>query len=66
MLPDISTYFRPELGGLLLGVQEKNCIAFDARKLPKRLFLPQRGDEHLDTLQDLILQFYNFIQIWKQ
>lgn len=63
MLPDISTYFRPELGGLLLGVQEKNCIAFDARKLPKNLdsFAPTAGDEHLDTLQEsytAILQFY--------
>jgi sarcosine oxidase, subunit beta len=33
-LPDARTYLRPELGGLLIGVQEPRSATFDARGLP--------------------------------
>ena len=52
IMPDISAYTRPELGGLLIGVQEKECAVFDARKLPEDLqyFSPTLGEDHWDIL----------------
>ena len=51
-MPDVSAYTRPELGGLLLGVQENECAVFDARKLPADLqyFSPTLGEDHWDIL----------------
>jgi len=52
IMPDVSAYTRPELGGLLLGVQENKCAVFDARKLPEDLqyFSPTLGEDHWDIL----------------
>ena len=52
IMPDVSAYTRPELGGLLLGVQENECAVFDARKLPEDLqyFSPTLGEDHWDIL----------------
>ncbi|MGI9402071.1 MAG: NAD(P)/FAD-dependent oxidoreductase [Rhizobiaceae bacterium] len=54
ILPDIAAYTRPEVGGLVLGVQEKNSVTFDARKLPEDLsaFSPTQGEEHWEVLAD--------------
>ena len=54
IMPDVSAYTRPELGGLLLGVQENECAVFDARKLPEDLqyFSPTLGEDHWDILLD--------------
>ncbi len=54
VLPDIAAYTRPEVGGLVLGVQEKNSITFDARTLPEDLseFSPTQGEEHWEVLTD--------------
>ena len=52
IMPDISAYTRPELGGLLIGIQENECAVFDARKLPEDLqyFSPTLGEDHWDIL----------------
>jgi len=54
IMPDVSAYIRPELGGLLLGVQESECAVFDARNLPEDLqyFSPTLGEDHWDILLD--------------
>lgn len=52
ILPDVAAYTRPEVGGLVLGVQEPNSVTFDARKLPNNLsaFSPTPGEEHWEIL----------------
>ncbi len=52
ILSDIGAYTRPEVGGLLLGVQEPHSATFDARQLPDDLaaFSPTKGEEHWDIL----------------
>ena len=54
ILPDIAAYTRPEVGGLILGVQESSSATFDARELPDDPadFSPTTGEEHWDILAD--------------
>ena len=54
IIPDVAAYTRPELGGLILGVQEAHSATFDAREIPDDpgTFSPTRGEEHWDTLAD--------------
>lgn len=54
LLPDVSTYTRPEVGGLLIGMQEAHSVTFDARDLPSdpASFSATRGEEHWDLLAD--------------
>ncbi len=55
VMPDISAYTRPELGGFILGLQEKRSVAFDARRLPKELqmFSPTTGEDHWNLLVEV-------------
>ena len=55
VMPDISAYTRPELGGLLLGLQEKQSATFDARRLPEdlQMFSPSMGEDHWDLLVEV-------------
>jgi len=62
-LPDARAYARPEVGGLLLGVQEPQSRAYDARMLPDdigRMALTGPGEEwdllveHAETLRPWI------------
>lgn len=52
MLPDAKAYMRPEVGGMLVGVQEPNSPTFDARELPDDIdtFSPTPGEEHWDVI----------------
>lgn len=52
VMPDIAAYTRPEVGGVLLGVQEPESATFDARELPDDLaaFSPTTGEDHWDVL----------------
>ena len=54
VLPDAAAYTRPEVGGLVLGVQESRSATFDARDLPDdpAAFSPTQGEEHWDILAD--------------
>ncbi len=54
ILPDVAAYTRPELGGLVLGLQEPRSATFDARDLPRdpAAFSPTQGEEHWDILTD--------------
>lgn len=54
LVPDASAYMRPEVGGLVLGIQEANSATFDARDLPDdpRAFSPTLGTEGWDLLTD--------------
>lgn len=54
VLPDAAAYTRPELGGLVLGVQEPRSASFDARDLPDdpARFSATRGEDHWDILVD--------------
>ena len=62
IMPDISAYTRPELGGLLLGVQENECAVFDARKLPEdlRYFSPTLGEDHWNILLESYSELSRF------
>jgi len=67
ILPDIGAYMRPEVGGLVLGVQEPRSATFDARELPDdpAAFSPTQGEEHWDVLAnsyDAISQFFPGIE----
>ena len=67
ILPDIGAYTRPEVGGLVLGVQERHSATFDARELPDdpAAFSPTQGEEHWDVLAnayDAIFQFFPGIE----
>ncbi len=52
ILPDIAAYTRPEVGGLIVGVQEPRSATFDARDIPHDPadFSPTRGEEHWDVI----------------
>lgn len=54
VMPDIAAYTRPDVGGLLLGVQEPQSATFDARDLPDdpAAFSPTVGEDHWDILGD--------------
>ena len=54
ILPDVAAYTRPEVGGLLLGIQEPRSATFNARDLPDdpAAFSPTKGEEHWDILAD--------------
>lgn len=54
VLPDARAYFRPEVGGMVIGVQELNSATFDARALPDDIdtFSATRGEEHWDVLTE--------------
>jgi sarcosine oxidase subunit beta len=53
-MPDAAAYTRPDMGGLLLGIQEKNSATFDARDLPDdpNAFSPTVGEDHWDRLAE--------------
>jgi len=60
---DIAAYTRPELGGLVVGVQEARSATFDARHLPHDMaaFSPTQGEEHWDVLAgsyEALAQFF--------
>ncbi len=52
VLPDVAAYTRPEVGGLLLGIQEPASATFDARDLPADpdAFSPSADDGYWDAL----------------
>lgn len=52
VMPDIAAYTRPDVGGLLLGVQEAQSATFNARDLPDdpAAFSPTTGEDHWDIL----------------
>jgi sarcosine oxidase subunit beta len=54
LLPDSRAYMRPEVGAMLVGVQETNSATFDARELPDDIntFSPTRGEEHWDVIAE--------------
>jgi sarcosine oxidase, subunit beta len=54
VMPDAAAYTRPEIGGLVLGIQEPDCKTFDARDLPDdpNAFSATEGEEHWDILVD--------------
>ncbi|MBT4889894.1 MAG: FAD-binding oxidoreductase [Rhodospirillales bacterium] len=63
ILPDVSAFTRPEVGGLVLGIQEPQSATFDAHDLPKdpAAFSPTKGEEHWDLLADAseaVAQFF--------
>ena len=67
ILPDVAAYTRPEVGGLVLGVQETCSASFNARDLPHdpAAFSPTRGEEHWDILTDAydgLAQFFPAIK----
>ena len=67
ILPDVAAYTRPEVGGLILGVQESRSATFDARDLPDdpAAFSPTQGEEHWDVLAnayEAVAQFFPAIE----
>ncbi len=67
ILPDVAAYARPEVGGLILGVQEPRSATFDARDLPDdpAAFSPTQGEEHWDVLTnayEAVAQFFPAIE----
>ena len=65
--PDVAAYTRPEVGGLVLGVQESRSATFDARDLPDdpAAFSPTQGEEHWDILvntYEAVAQFFPAIE----
>ena len=68
ILPDVAAYTRPEVGGLVLGVQETCSATFNARDLPHNpaAFSPTQGEEHWDILAnayDGLAQFFPAIEL---
>jgi len=51
-MPDAGAYARPDVGAVLLGIQERNSATFDARALPDdpAEFSPTVGEAHWDRL----------------
>jgi len=67
ILPDVAAYTRPEVGGLILGVQEPRSVTFDAHELPNdpAAFSPTKGEEHWEVLTDAyegLVQFFPMIE----
>jgi 4-methylaminobutanoate oxidase (formaldehyde-forming) len=56
LLPDCRAYMRPEVGGMVVGLQERYSTTFDARLLPDDIntFSPTQGDEHWDVLAEAV------------
>ena len=56
LLPDCRAYMRPEVGAMLVGVQETNSVTFDARDLPDDIntFSPTQGEEHWDVIAEVM------------
>ncbi|MGI9424518.1 MAG: NAD(P)/FAD-dependent oxidoreductase [Hyphomicrobiaceae bacterium] len=54
LLPDSRAYIRPEINGMVVGVQEANSATFDARELPDDInaFSPTQGEEHWDVMAE--------------
>ena len=54
VMPDAGANTRPDVGGILLGIHERNSVTFDARELPDDLatFSPTVGEEHWDSLAE--------------
>jgi 4-methylaminobutanoate oxidase (formaldehyde-forming) len=54
IMPDAGAYARPDVGAVLLGIQERHSATFDARELPGDLatFSPTVGAEHWDRLAE--------------
>lgn len=63
ILPDVAAYTRPEVGGLVLGVQESCSATFDARDLPDdpAAFSPTQGEEHWEILANAYEGLAQFI-----
>lgn len=62
-MPDAGAYARPDVGALLLGIQERHSATFDARALPDdpAAFSPTVGETHWDRLaeaSDRIARFF--------
>lgn len=60
-------YTRPEVGGILLGVQETHSATFDAHDLPDDLaeFSATKGEEHWDVLANAytdLVQFFPAVE----
>jgi 4-methylaminobutanoate oxidase (formaldehyde-forming) len=53
-MPDAGAYARPDVGAILLGIQEQHSATFDARELPDdpAVFSPTVGEEHWDRLAE--------------
>ena len=67
LLPDVAAYTRPEMGGLILGVQEPHSATFNARELPDdpAAFSPTQGEEHWDILAnayEAVTQFFPAVE----
>lgn len=67
ILSDAAAYTRPEVGGLVLGVQEPRSATFNARDLPNdpAAFSPTKGEEHWDilaTASKAVAQFFPAIK----
>ena len=63
IIPDVAAYTRPEVGGLVIGIQELQSATFNARDLPKdpNAFSLANGEEHWDLLIDAsgaVAQFF--------
>ncbi|MBT6095493.1 MAG: FAD-binding oxidoreductase [Rhodospirillaceae bacterium] len=54
LLPECQAYMRPEVGAMVVGVQEQHSATFDARRLPDDIntFSPTQGEEHWDVIAD--------------
>ena len=54
IIPDVAAYTRPEVGGLLIGIQEPQSATFDAHDIPRDpgSFSPTEGEEHWELLID--------------
>ena len=68
VLPDARAYFRPEVGGMVVGVQERNSATFDARELPDDIstFSPTQGNEHWDVLAEAMEEISVFFPAMPQ
>jgi 4-methylaminobutanoate oxidase (formaldehyde-forming) len=62
LLPDARAYIRPEVGAILVGVQEPSSVAFDARELPADIntFSPTQGEEHWDVIAEAMAGISEF------
>lgn len=62
IMPDASAYSRPELGGLLFGLRERQSISFDPRQLPDELSGFALGEEGgWSSLQEGALRLRQFL-----
>lgn len=68
LLPDARAYMRPEVGGMLIGVQEATSVTFDARELPDDIntFSATRGEEHWDVITEAMQDISAFFPAFAQ